>query len=173
MGESPQRPALGAQWKVSATMKTSEVELRFPVLGFTADLEIWGFPDLDRLTKCGPRTLRENLQIGMDLVDADGRRWRVRSVERTGRAGSWLSRLLFFIFGPPQSRIEHDLEALPPLSLQETQQRACAAMEAHAENYFDGDDRETEFEPRLAEVKRTKSIADIYVLLQPDTFEPH
>jgi hypothetical protein len=154
-------------------MKTSEVDFRFPVLGFTPDLEIWGFPDLDRLTKCGPQTLRDDMQSGLELVDADDRRWRVRSVERIGHASSWPARLLFFVFGPPQSRIEHELEGLPPISLQEVQQRVCAAMEAHAENYYDGDDREVLFEPLLLEVKRTAGVAEIYDLLQPDTFEPY
>ena len=89
-------------------MKTGEANFHFPVLGFTLDLNIWGFQDLDRLTRCGPRTLKEDTQIGMEFVDADGRRWGVRSVRRTGRAGSLFSLLL--PFGPPQSRIEHDLE---------------------------------------------------------------
>jgi hypothetical protein len=153
-------------------MNAAEAGFRFPVLGFTKDLEIWGFQDLDRLTRCGPRTLRENTQAGMELIDSDERRWAVRSVRRTGRAGSLWSLLL--PFGPPQSRIEHDLVAIDMVSLAEVRRRACAAMEAHAENYFDGDqERETEYEPLLASVKEARSIAEIYELLQPDTFEPH
>lgn len=152
-------------------MRTAEAGFRFPVLGFTPDLEIWGFQDLDRLTKCGPRTLREGTQIGMELVDADGRRWVVRSVRRTGRAGSLLSLLL--IFGPPQSRIEQELEPMSALSLDDVRRRATAAMEAHAESYLEGDEREVEFEPLLAKVEAARSVAEVYELLQPDTFEPH
>lgn len=85
--------------------------------GFTPDLEIWGFPDFDRLTKCGPRTLKENKQVGMELVDAQGRRWLVQSVNRTGRTGSLFSRIP--ILGLPQSRIEQELEPMTPLSLDE------------------------------------------------------
>jgi hypothetical protein len=29
-------------------MKSSEVDFKFPVLGFTPDGDIWGFPDADR-----------------------------------------------------------------------------------------------------------------------------
>jgi hypothetical protein len=152
-------------------MRTAEAGFRFPVLGFTADKEIWGFQDLDRLTKCGPRTLEENKQLGMELIDAEGRRWIVRSVRRTGRAGSFLSLLL--IFGPPQSRIEHELEMLAPVSIEDVRRRACAAMETHSINYLEGDDPDLEFKPLLAKVGKARSVQKIYGLLQPDTFEPH
>ena len=152
-------------------MRSADVSFRFPVLGFTTDQEIWGFRDLDTLTRCGPRTLKEGTQIGMELIDAAGSRWVVRSIARTGRAGSWLSLLL--PFGPRQSRIEQDLEPLEKVSLEEVQRRACDAMEAHAEDYSDGDEDEDEFKPLLAKVKKTRKIAAIYELLQPDTFEPH
>lgn len=152
-------------------MKTSEANFHFPVLGFTLDLNIWGFQDLDRLTRCGPRTLKDGIQTGMELVDADGRRWRVRSIRRTGRAGSLLSLLL--PFGPPQSRIEHDLEPTESVSIEELRKKVCTALEAHAENYFEGGERETEFEPLLAAVRAAGSVSEVYELLQPDTFEPH
>jgi hypothetical protein len=151
-------------------MKTAEVDFRFPVLGFTDDLEIWGFQDLDRLTKCGPRTLKEDLQRGMELIDAEGRCWVVRSITRTGRAGSLLSVLL--PFGPAQSRIEHELDALPPVVLEDVRRRACRSMEAFLENYVDGDEDKFEFEQLLFKVKNAGEIAEIYDLLQPDTFEP-
>ncbi|WP_304172287.1 hypothetical protein [Phenylobacterium aquaticum] len=152
-------------------MKSTEISFQFPVLGFTLDLEIWGFPDLERLTKCGPITLRENMQAGMELIEADGRRWRVRSVTRTGRAGSWLS--LLSPFGPAQSRIEQDLEPLEPAPLAEVQRRACLAMETFSINYLEGDDRSVEFDPMLAKLRRTRKISEIYDLLNPDTFEPY
>jgi hypothetical protein len=107
----------------------------------------------------------------MEIVDSDCCRWKVRSVRRTGRAGSLLSLLL--PFGPPQSRIEYDLEAMPAMSTEEVRRRVCAAMEAHAEDYFEGDGRETDFEPLLAAVRSASSASEIYDLLQPDTFEPH
>lgn len=42
-------------------MKSIDVNFQFPVLAFTPDRENWGFPDMDRLTRCGPRTLKENM----------------------------------------------------------------------------------------------------------------
>lgn len=67
------------------------------------------------------------------------------------------------------------IEPLEPVSFEEVQRRTCAAIEAHADNYchFTAEEEwETAIEPLLAEVKRTRKIADIYDLLQPDTFEP-
>jgi hypothetical protein len=151
-------------------MKTAEVGFRFPVLGFTEDLEIWGFQDLDRLTRCGPRTLKEDLQRGMELIDAEGRCWVVRSIKKTGRAGSLLSVLL--PFGPAQSRIEHELDALPPVTLEDVRRRACRAMEAFSENYVDSDEDKAEFDQLLVKVKQAGKISEVYDLLQPDTFEP-
>jgi hypothetical protein len=151
-------------------MKSHEAGFRFPVLGFTPDREIWGFPDLDRLTKCGPRTLKEDVQNGMELIDTDGRRWRVLSIRRTGRAGSVLS--LLWIFGPPQSRIEHELEPLPPVLLAEVQQRSRDAMESSQIDYY-GEEGEAEYKSTLSKIGKTRSIAKIYDLLQPDTFEPY
>lgn len=151
-------------------MKSSEAGLKFPVLGFTPDRDIWGFPDLDRLTKCGPRTLREDTQKGMDLIDADGRCWRVLAIRRIGRAGSLWA--LLPIFGPPQSRIEQDLEPLPPVPLTEVQRRAGEAMELARNDYY-GDEGQAEYRSTLMKIEKARSIAKIYDLLQPDTFEPY
>ena len=152
-------------------MKSSDAGLSFPVLGFTPDGENWGFPDLDRLTKCGPRTLKENMQDGLELIDSGGRRWRVLSIRRTGRAGSLLS--LLPGFGPPQSRIEQELEELPGLPLAEVQRRTRESLEAFRSDYtgFDGD--EAEFSSLLDKVRQAHSIAQIFEVIQPDTFEPY
>lgn len=151
-------------------MKSSDVDFKFPVLAFTPDREIWGFPDMDRLTRCGPRTLKDDAQAGMELIDAKGRRWRVLSIRRTGRAGSLLS--LLWIFGQPQSRIEQELEPMPPATLSEVQERACIAMESSREDYY-GEEGQAEYRSTLKKIEKARSIARIYDLLQPDTFEPY
>lgn len=151
-------------------MKSSEAGFKFPVLGFTPDREIWGFPDLDRLTRCGPSTLKENTQDGMELIDANLRRWNVISIRRTGRAGSLLSML--WIFGPPQSRIEQELEPLAAVSLAEVQQRSQEALKLSEDDYY-GEDGQKEFKSMLRKVEKARSVAKIYDLLQPDTFESY
>lgn len=150
-------------------MKTSEASFKFPVLGFTPDREIWGFPDLDRLSKCGPRTLKEDAQNGMELIDASGHRWRVLSTRRTGRAGSWLRLLLTWM---PQSRIEHELEPLPDVELAEVQERARQALSLSRDDYY-GKEGQAEYKAMVRSIGKARSIAKIYDLLQPDTFEPY
>lgn len=152
-------------------MKSHEIEIVFPVLGFTPDLENWGFPDLDRLTKCGSRTLRENMQVGMELIDAQGRSWRVLSIRRTGRAGSILS--LIPGFGPPQSRIEQELEALPDVSLTEAKRRARASMEKFSWDYSAFEGGEAEFADRLRQLDNAKTFAELYDVVGADTFEAY
>lgn len=151
-------------------MKTVQVDFRFPVLGFTTDADVWGLPDLDALTTCGPLTLKDGLQLGMELIDADGRRWIVRSVQRTGRAGSLLTRLFF---GPRLSRIEHELDQLQPVSLGDVQARVCAAMEAHADFWCEQDEIATVLPARLAEVKATATISGIHEVLGLDSFHAY
>jgi len=151
-------------------MRTAQAGFRFPLLGLTTDSDVWGLPDLDALTTCGPRTLKDGMQIGMELVDTEGNRWLVRSVQRTGRAGSLLSRLLP---GPAQFRIDHELEPLTPISLAEVQARVCDAMKAHADYWCEDDELDTVLPARLAEVKATPTIAAIHEALGLDSFHAY
>lgn len=152
------------------SMKTAEANFHFPVLGFTPDKEIWGFEDLNSLTSCGPRTLKDNMQLGMELIDADGKRWVVRSVRRIGRAESLLRTLIDAVLtASPQSRIEQELDELTPVSFAEIRDRACVSMEKNWECYCHFNERE-EFEPRLAEVRSAKSVAQIFELMGLDSF---
>ena len=111
------------------------------------------------------------MQVSMELVDARGRRWRVLDVRRIGRAGSLFS--LIPGFGPPQSRIVQELESLPDLTLAEVRERTKDSIETFKINYmgFDGD--EIEFDLMMEKIRQTDSIAGLYELLQPDTFEPY
>lgn len=141
------------------------------MIGFPPDLENWGFPDLNRLTKCGSDTLKKNMQVGMELIDAQGRSWRVLSIRQTGRAGSILS--LIPGFGPPQSRIEQELEALPGVPLTEAKRRARASMEKFSWDYSAFEGGEAEFAGRLRQLDDAKTHAEIYDVMTPDTFEAY
>jgi hypothetical protein len=152
-------------------VKTREANLRFPVLGFTPDHEIWGFPDINTLTSCGPRTLKDNLQAGLELIAADGRRWIVRSVRRVGRARPlvpWLVSAL--LTATPQSRIEHELEEVESVTLSEAQARACASLRAFPQDFGADDEDDPVLEQRLADIRSTKTIAAIHDVLGLDSF---
>jgi hypothetical protein len=157
-------------------MNAIEADIRFPVLAFTTDLDVWRIETLDILTTCGPRTLKENMQAGMEIVDSELNRWTVRSVRRTGRAGPFLPSLLrSLLTGTPQSRIEHELEPLPPTSFETAQARVLAAVEAHPLYWCDDPetDREAVLLPLLGEIRGTRSIADIHKVLGPDDFRAY
>lgn len=152
-------------------MKTQEADFRFPVLGFTPDREIWGFPDMNTLTSCGPRTLKNNMQADLELIDADGRHWIVRSVRRVGRARPllwWFASAL--LTGAPQSRIEHELEQLEAVSLSEVRARACASLRASPQDWGAEDADDAFLEQRIAEVSNTQTIAAIHEVLGLDSF---
>jgi len=152
-------------------VRTSDADFRFPVLGFTPDRDIWGFPDLNTLTSCGPQTLKDDMQAGMELVDAEGRRWIVRSIRRVGRAEPLLRALISSLLsGPPQSRIEHELEQLEPITLAEAQDRACAALRTFPQDYGGEDENDPMLEERIREVRSTTTIAGIHDVLGLDSF---
>jgi hypothetical protein len=155
-------------------VRSSEVDFQFPVLGLSTDNDAWGFPDLKGLTTCGPKTLRDRMQEGMELIDISGSRWRVNSVKSLGRADSIFTRwLMVLLTGVPQFRIEQELEALPGVSLEGVQEKVCAAMEAHPEFWCEDDERDTVLPKRLAEVRATGNIAAIHEVLGLDTFEAY
>ena len=155
-------------------MKTNDVDFVFPVLAFMPDNEVWGFKDINTLTSCGPRTLKDNSQVGLELIDARGHRWIVRSFRRVGPAESFVrSVFTALLTARPQSRIEHELEAVEPVVLAQVQDRACASLEAFAQDYCLEDERDTVLAALIADVKLTKQIAEIYELLGPDTFQSY
>jgi hypothetical protein len=149
-----------------STVKTSEVSFSFPVLGFTPDGDVWGFPDLDKLTLCGPMTLKNDMQSGMELVDAKGRAWVVRSVTRLRRARSLPVSILHLLFAAKiASRIEHELEALPPVGLDEVKRRCCEWLDAHPEDHVefpeDGPAEVAKIKARLMRLKTMKTMPDL------------
>jgi hypothetical protein len=155
-------------------MKTAEANFHFPVLGFTPDREIWGFQDLDTLTSCGPRTLKDDMQVGMELIDSEGRRCVVRAVRRTGRDQPLLPWLVSWLLtAVPGSRIEHELDELQSVSLSEIKERACASVQATSSDYCADDEWEEVLVPLLAQVRAAESVARIHDLLGLDSFKAY
>lgn len=155
-------------------MRSSEAGFEFPLLGISSDKDLWGFPDARRLGVCGPRTLLDDMQVGMELVEPSGRRWVVRSVRRLGRAGGLVSWMVSSLLtAKPQSRIEQELDALPSVSLEEVQDRVCEAMEAHPEFWCEPAEFETVLRQRVAQVRATTQIRQIHEVLGLDTFEAY
>lgn len=146
---------------------------KYPVLGIGAD-DLWGFHDYRQLTTCGRRTLRDDMQRDLELVDAGGRRWRVTGVRCLGRSRPLLPWLFWTLLtAVPNYSIEQDLEPLEPLTLDAIKDRVCSAMKAHPEFWCDDPESEAELLRRIREVRRVKKIARIVDVLGLDTFEPY
>lgn len=154
-------------------MKATEINFEFPLLGIGSDNDLWGFSDLRQLTTCGPRTIKEDMQIGLELIDCGGQRWRVKQLRQIGRDGSlpiwWLKSLV----STPQFRVEQELQPLDPLNLNQTIDRVCAAMRAHPEFWCDDYEGGPELDARIAEVRSAVSISAIHEVLGLDTFEAY
>lgn len=146
-------------------MRTQDAGIRFPILAFTADQDVWRIETLDILTTCGPRTLKDDMQAGMQIVDAKLDRWAVRSVRRVGRAEAFLPWLVGAVLtATAQSRIEHELEPLAPTGFGEVRARVSAAIEAHPLFWCNDpeEDREEILLALLAAVGAARSVADIH-----------
>jgi hypothetical protein len=153
---------------------STEIEFEFPLLGISSDADLWGFPDARSLSICGPRTVRENMQVGMELIEPSGRRWVVRSVRRRGRAGNLLSWMVTAVLsGVPQSRIEHEVEAMPSAKLADVKQRVVNAMRMHPDFWCEPDEFDTVLPQRLAEVQAIRAIREVHDILGLDTFEAY
>lgn len=152
-------------------MKFSEIKPRFPMLGFSHDMDLWGFPNRQSLTECGPRSLRDKLHQGLELIDARGRRYRVNSVTRLGRAGS-LGRQIFraMLFSGQLSVIELELEQLTSVELPEVKDRVCAAIDAHPLYYCEPSEQEEEIPKLIRQIRAKRSIEAIYNSLGLDWF---
>lgn len=154
-------------------MKTAEAGMVFPVFGFTPDREIWGFPDPDAFTSCGPLTLKENKEIGMEVIDSDLRRWVVRDVTPLGRAEPLWRWMLSRVLSTPQTRIEHELEALPSVSLDEAKDRLILGLETFPTDYCNDDEIDTVLRPLIAEVRGMGRLSEALELLGLDSFKAY
>ena len=149
------------------------IDFNFPVIGFTPDREIWGFPDRSSLTTCGRLTRREGKSLGMELIDGDGLRCRVTALHTRGRARAFIPWLIEAALAGPQYRIEYSLERLGKATLDEVKARACETLEAFPSDYCLFDEHETVLLPLMAQVRAASSVEEIFKLLGPDTFEAY
>ena len=152
-------------------MKSTEAGILFPILAFTADNHLWPIDKLDILTACGPRTLKDGMQLGMEIVDSDWRCWRVKSVHKIGRDTGFLRWLLSALMtATPAYRIEQELEPLQPMSVEQMRRRVCAALEEHSEDYCGYDGDEADFRRLLADIRKAASVSDVFKAVGPDDF---
>jgi hypothetical protein len=120
------------------------------------------------LTCCGPKTLQDQVQIGMVLVDADGRSWRVLSVEPLGRPAFSLRSLR--LFAPKLVQVEHEFAPGPRISLDDVKARICESLDAYPLYWCEPSEMPEGLEERKAEVRSVESIREIHDKLGLDYF---
>ena len=147
---------------------TAKPEFVFPLLCFTREHEVYGIADDYELRLCGKRALDGGEQLGMEMIEPDGRSWRVVSVRHVGyapfkwRYHNW--------FAPPLRLVEHTYEPGPVLSLDDVKARMLAHIDAHPFIYCHFPDDAEELESAKAEVRPLDSIAALYEWVKPDAF---
>ena len=139
-------------------MNAFDSRIEFPVVGFTPDYYMWAFKNIEELTTCGTLTLRDNMQNGLILIGSDCRSWRVRSIRRIKRTGSWLMVLLT---AKTSWLIEHDLETLPNTSIDDLRERALKSVETYESDYkgFPGED--DFYASVLNDIRNAQSVSDV------------
>src|SRR4051812_44848586 len=152
-------------------MDIVSLNLKFPILGFTTDDDVWGFPSLHEFGLCGPRTIKNDMQRGMEIVDGEGRRYRVRSIRKLGRYRSLPIWFLNSLVSVPQYRIQHELEAIEPLSLDEIKQRVNLCMRKHPLYWSEEEDFDSMLVEQLANAQACVSVAEIFQVLGLDWFQ--
>jgi hypothetical protein len=156
-----------------AAITSDLIDFKFPLIGFTPDREIWGFPDRKSLTTCGAQTLSQNMPMGMELFDTDGARFRVVAIHDKGRASSLVHWFLKGLLYGRQYRIEYSLIALEKAQLDDVKARARDSLEAFPDDYCLFDERETVLLPLLAAIQAASGVEELFTLLGLDSFESY
>ena len=155
-------------------MKASETRFRFPLLGFMpeADLGEIGhvFPDLDSLTVCRAYTLKLRMPDGMELIDATGARWKVKTVDKVRRHGPLASWLIAAALNWQRYRVDYELEPLPALTLAEVKDRVCAEVQVFGDLDGPTEDDKAETAAQISRIRRAKTIAQVAKLTEWEGF---
>ena len=155
-------------------MKASQTRFRFPLIGFTPDPDLgefgYVFPDLESLTVCRAYTLKLGMPDGLELIDAGGARWKVKTVEKVRRHGPLALWLVAATLNWQRYVVDYDLEPLPPVTLAELQDRVCAEVQVFGglDDYID--EHEAETAARIDKIRKAKTIAQVATLTEWEGF---
>jgi len=151
------------------TVQASEVDFIFPILCFTTDGEVWSFQTQHQRMTCGHKTILSGLLLGMEMVDACGRSWRVLSVQKLGYEPFRLRHILSGLY-PRLLLIDQTLESLPSPDFPVVQERVCKHMDAFPGDFCDFPDDEEQLNARKAEIRATTNMTELNQALGVDAF---
>lgn len=139
---------------------TPQPDFIYPLFCFTTDGDIWSICTPDELEHCGPKAWRDKVQIGMDIVDAECRCWRVLDVTPgPPDQFSWRSLIPFQTRRIP---VRHEFEPLGDLSLEEVRERLFAVFDANPIMFCLSTDTDEEIEEMKREIRAMKTLAPMH-----------
>lgn len=128
-------------------MDIVDADLKFPVLVFTNKLEVLGATNLKELTHWDNRALQNaDQEIGMELVDIEGRRFLVKDIRIVGERAPFPSIKVRKFLGWPIFYVANLIvEPASPLSLKDVKARVAEVIrdkpELHCMNYSPENDK--------------------------------
>jgi hypothetical protein len=153
------------------TMKITDAGFAFPVFGFEPGETLgWQCDDLSGMVTAREPVFRLHWPKSLELVDANGSRWAVKSTRRTGRSGSLFWWLILAPLGKNRCQIEWDLEPMAPLSLAEVQNLACDTTARFGEVDDWNEELEAETAGEIAKIRATRNIAELVPILNWPSF---
>jgi|SRR5215813_2376513 len=136
--------------------------IRFPVLSFGRDGEIYALDSLDPITRCTRLGFNNDFYRGLLLVDSDRLRHRVLDARRVRtlppkRFGD----LLGFLTGNPHWQVDFVFEPGPSaISLEDVKRLIASSFKKDAEQW----EEMTDFEDFRDETMRASSMSEIFAV---------
>ena len=118
----------------------------FPALAFCRDVGRYAeagrekvdcFLDPEDFSTCTSWDLKHGQRLGMVVVGPDLKCWKVVSVIDHGVVGSFLGRLLRFLVKQSVHRIDQQVEAIGPMTLDQVKDRVAVSILANPDDWRD------------------------------------
>ena len=141
----------------------------FPALAFCRDVgryseagreKVEYFLGLEDFSTCTSWQLKYGERLGMVLVGPDLRCWKVVRVIDLGVVGPFWGRLLRFLVRQSLHRIDQQIEAIEPMTLEQVKDRVVASIQANPDDWRDDEAIAGESAPPREEQELPDELAD-------------
>ena len=166
------------------------MSLTFPALAFCCDVgphseagreKVDYFVGPEDFSTCTSWDLKHGSRVGMVMVGPDLQCWKVVSVIDHGVVGPFWGRLLRFIVQQSVHRIDQQVEAIEPMTLEQVKDRVAASIQANPDDWRDdeaiageaGPSREEQdlLDELEASVRAAASLPQIINVISSDKLE--
>jgi hypothetical protein len=118
----------------------------FPALAFCRDVgryaeagreKIQYFPGSEGFSTCTSWELKHGQRLGMVVVGPDLQSWKVVGVIDQGVVGPFWERVFRFLVQQSVHRIDQQIEAIDPMTLEQVKDRVAASIQANPDDWRD------------------------------------